>query len=70
MISLLIYGFSGGGRAGLIQFAVPDDYHPVCDYDSVDFMLDVSVTQRYEGLFHTLIEYCERILADTDLLVR
>ena len=58
------------GSAELVQFAVPDNYHPVCEYDSVDFMLDVTVTERYDGLFHTLINYCDRILADTDLLAR
>jgi len=70
----LIAGVSVGvcfsGSAELVQFAVPDNYHPVCEYDSVDFMLDVTVTERYDGLFHTLINYCDRILADTDLLAR
>ena len=59
-----------GGRAELVQFAVPADYHPVCEFDSVDFMIDVTVTERYDGLFHTLINYCDRIVNDTGLLLR
>ena len=54
----------------LIQFAVPDNYHPVCEYDTVNFMLDATITERFDGLFHTFILYCERILAETDLLAR
>jgi len=67
---VLVCFSGGGGSAELVQFAAPDDYRPVCEYDSIDFMLDVTVTQRYDGLFHTLIDYCDRILADTDLLLR
>ena len=54
----------------MVQFAIPDDYHPVCEYDTVNFMLDATISERYDGLFHTLILYCERILAETDLLAR
>lgn len=60
----------GGGGVKLIQFAVPDNYHPVCEYDTVNFMLDATITERFDGLFHTFILYCDRILADTDLLAR
>jgi len=58
------------GSVRLVQFAVPDNYHPVCEYDTVNFMLDATAAERWEGLFHTLILYCDRILNDTDLLAR
>ena len=59
---------SGGVK--LVQFAVPDNYHPVCEYDTVNFMLYATIAERFDGLFHTFILYCDRILAETDLLSR
>jgi len=61
---------SCSGRVELIQFSVPVNYHPVCEYDTVNFMLDATLSERYDGLFHTFMLYCDRILAETDLLAR
>ena len=65
----------GGGEnltsgASLIQFASPPHYKPVCEYDTMDFMLYAPIRDRFRGLIQTAKLYCDALLSDKALLRR
>jgi len=52
----------------LIQFRSPDNYKPVCEYDTMDFMLSSPIRDRFHTLIQTAKLYCDALLSDKNLL--
>lgn len=56
------------GEVHLVEFQTPANYVPVCDYDTLDFMLYASLNQRFTAFFETSVRYCDALLSDRTLL--
>lgn len=56
------------GRPRLITFDPPLNFIPVCDYDTVDFMLYASLSQRFEAFYGTSLSYCDALLSNAPVL--
>ena len=54
----------------LVQFAGPENHRPVCDYDTVDFMLYAPIGDLFTAMLDTGSRYRDCLLSDRSLLSR
>ncbi len=52
----------------LIIFEAPNDFKPICEYDTIDFMLYTPINYRFSSFIQTSSRYCENILKNTHIM--
>lgn len=55
-------------RPRLVTFDPPVSFTPVCDYDTVDFMLYATLSERFGAFYGTSLSYCDALLSNAPLL--
>jgi UDP:flavonoid glycosyltransferase YjiC (YdhE family) len=61
----------GGDRTGgmdLIVFEAPANFTPICEYDTIDWMLNTPISLRFNGFIETTRRYCENIVSNTRIM--
>jgi len=58
------------GSINLLEFASPANFVPVCEFDSLDFMISAPIADRFNALIDTSVKYCDSLLSDKALLRR
>lgn len=66
---------SASGRLNKDNFVLhvskaPANFKPICEYDTIDFMLYTPLRQRFNSFIDTAKRFCEEILQDQELLLR
>jgi glucuronosyltransferase len=54
---------SGKGSIRLLEFPSPKNYTPVCELDTLDFMLTAPLAERFSALIDTSVRYCDSLLS-------
>ena len=54
----------------LLTFAAPQNYTPICSFDSVDFMLYSPLQTRFNACVQTFLQYCAQIVQNSKLMRR
>ena len=57
-----------GGQVEMIMFQAPGNFTPICEYDTVEFIVDTPVSIRFRTFIETSVRYCDRLLADKLLM--
>ena len=52
----------------MLQFPAPSDYKPICEYDTVDFMMYSPLQERFDAFIETSVKYCDQLLSNKDFL--
>lgn len=55
-------------RPRLVTFDPPLNFTPVCDYDTVDFMLYATLSERFGAFYGTSLSYCDALLSNAPML--
>lgn len=58
------------GKINLIHFRSPENYKPVCEYDTLDFMINAPLSDRFDALIDTNMKYCDSLISDRSLMRR
>ena len=59
---------SSGQNIKLLQFKGPKNYEPICNFDTVEFMLYSPIRDRFHKCVETFVKYCDQILQNQRLL--
>ena len=52
----------------LVQFEAPKDHVPICDYDTVDYVINVPLKIRFHAFIQTAVRYCDAMLGEKGFL--
>lgn len=52
----------------MLQFDEPQNYTPICSYDTVDFMMYSPIRKRFDAFVETAVKYCDQLLSDERLM--
>ena len=59
-------GYTGSGVT-LLQFQAPANYKPICEYDTMEFMMYSPIRERFSAMIQTMGVYCDALLSDKGL---
>ena len=59
-----------GGSVRLLEFEAPANYTPICEFDTVDFMLYSPFQVRFNTCVQTFLQYCDKLLSNSAMLTQ